>query len=501
MGLDRKVSKESIFLFGLLLACFVAQLITLFTFSGTIDSGDSIQHYLLSRYAPQHPELFLDHWGKPFFSLLSSIPASFGFKGMQLFNCLMALWTMANVYWIARRLLPSLAWAAPLLLVFMPGMMRSQFSGLTEPLMAAWLSWALLLMLREKRWQGALVASLLPFIRTEGFLLLPVFAFYLLEGMGREHLKEKGRSLFQPAFLKKAIPTLALLAAGTVVYSLVGGIAKGDLTWVFTENPYENLDNYGKGDWGHFPQQLVFVIGVPVYGLWALGVLTGLFAVVSKWMQINFPTRFQPALEHGATWRLILGLFLVYFIAHMIFWATGVAHSMGLKRVLVALTPLVALTALRGLALIGWAPPRKNLQWILSGLVIAYVAIFPWTANPAGIKARSFQLSPDQEILETFVDAYREVNAKGLPTYYANPYAAMAFDIDPWSYDHYMNSLHLRDLPEGSLIVWDSWFSVKESGVPEHYWAEHPDKFELWKEDTRPNWRGEEIKVKLYLAL
>lgn len=499
MARDLKQQSEWTFLLGVLLVCFIAQLITVFTFSGTIDSGDSIQHYLLARYAPQHPELFLDHWGKPFFSLLATIPASFGFKGMQLFNCIMALWTIANVYWIARKLIPTYAWAAPILLLFMPGMMRSQFSGLTEPLMAAWISWALLLLLSERRWQGALVASFLPFIRTEGFLLLPIFAFYLLEGMGRQQLREAGGSLFQPAFLKKLIPALALLAAGTIAYSIIGGIAKGDLTWVFTENPYENLDNYGKGDWGHFPQQLVFVIGVPIYGLWGIGALTGLFAPFSKRFLAK-GHRMQPTMENGATWRLIMGLFLVYFVAHMIFWTTGVAHSMGLKRVLVALTPLIALTALRGLALFGLAFPKPKLQQGLIGMVLFYVAIFPFTANPAGIKARAFQLSPDQEILDTFTDEYAEVNAKGLPTYYANPYTAMAFDIDPWSYDRYMNSLHLRDIPAGSLIVWDNWFSVKEAGVPEQYWTEHADKFTLWKEDTRPNWRGEEIKVRLYLA-
>lgn len=504
----------------ILLLAFIVQVIVIFSFSGTRDSGDSIQHYLIAHHAFEHPDLLFDHWGKPLFTLLASIPASFGFTGIKFFNCLMVLWSLTNVFLISRKLFPQNHWMPLLILAFMPGLMRLQFSGLTEPLFAAWLSASVLLVLRGKVSWGFVLASFLPFIRTEGFLMLPVFALFLLDSwQSRNGVK----SLLDRKVMVRMIGTLSLLTVGTLVYSLVGGIIKGDVTWVFTENPYEHLENYGQGNWGHFPKKFIFITGVPSYALWAIGMVLGLLTLFWKRAgTFSKPTPASsdsnssgPTYDSNSTsgsapenrsfpihscWRLIYGLFIVYFGAHVVFWATGIAHSMGLMRVMISLTPLAALIAARGLHfLISWFP-KPLFRNVFLALVCAYITIFPFLPNPASLKVSDFELSPDQVMLNENADLYQELEANDLRVYYAHPYVPVAFGFDPFLHPRYMNNLKERTFPKGTMIVWDSWFSVKEAGVPEVFWEESADKFVLKEESQATDPDGKEIKIKFYLA-
>ena len=84
------------------------------------DTGDSVVHYFFARYAFQNPMLFLDHWAKPFFTLLASPFAQFGFSGMKLFNGLAGLLSAWLAYCIARKLDLKFAWLAIIFVLFSP---------------------------------------------------------------------------------------------------------------------------------------------------------------------------------------------------------------------------------------------------------------------------------------------------------------------------------------------------------------------------------------------
>jgi len=58
---------------------------------GTGGGGDSVFHYMYSKYAIEHPENFFNHWAKPVYTMLSCPFAQFGFIGIKLFNVLMSL--------------------------------------------------------------------------------------------------------------------------------------------------------------------------------------------------------------------------------------------------------------------------------------------------------------------------------------------------------------------------------------------------------------------------
>ena len=498
---------------------FIIQCLVMLGLDGTCDSGDSIQHYLIAHYAFDHQELFFDHWGKPFFTLLASLPASVGFWGIKAFNIALTLWTAASIFHISQRLFSRWIWVASVVVFFMPEVFRLQYSGLTEPLFAAWLAASVLWAVKGKHKVAMVFASFLPFIRTEGFLLLPIFALFYLETWWTARKYSQGEGEKKESSLLNLIWVCALLTVGTVAYSLIGGIAKGgDITWVFTENPYEHLDNYGQGTWDHYPKKFIFITGVPTYGLWIMGLLVGLVGLTRPlWSGGKIGAavkRLYPKLErmesesdrvkrmvadHSIAWRLIYLLFFTYFGAHVVFWATGTAHSMGLMRVLVAVAPMAALIAVRGITVILGMFNRPKVQNVLIGLIVAYVVVFPFLPNPASLKLHEFMLSPDQKILQENAHMNKYWR-HGERIRYAHPYVPIAMDFDPFKYPRYMHNIGQQDLADGTLIIWDNWFSVIEAGVPETFFDEHPDKYTEINDELDFGPDGNEIKIKYFVV-
>src|ERR1700728_3494281 len=118
-------------------ASFLLLIIFIFLFPGTIDSGDSVMHYLFARFAINHPASFLDSWAKPLYVLLATPLTQLGFKGIKLFNSLNTIISMSAAYLIAKRLNIKNSWLVPVLLLLAPMNFALSFSGLTEPLFAS----------------------------------------------------------------------------------------------------------------------------------------------------------------------------------------------------------------------------------------------------------------------------------------------------------------------------------------------------------------------------
>lgn len=485
------------------LAWFGATIFVLLNFRGTYDSGDSVQHFVNASYAGEYPHLFLDHWGKPFFTLAAYLPASLGgMVGMKIFNCVMILLAALAANRIAKILIPQMRGLAALFVVAAPDVFCMQFSGLTEPMFAAVLGISAATVLEGNYKRGFVYASFLPFVRTEGFLLLPVFALYALLKWWRERRQEQsGDPLAQWNFLQ-LVAWGSLLLVGTVAYSLVGAYHyDGDLLWVFNQNPYAtDADNYGIGTWDYFFKNYIFIVGVPLYGLWLLGWLASGLRLLTEWTVrdvANRPLRFLS----GKTleWMLVMGLFIGYFGAHVVFWATGTAHSMGLLRVLVALAPLGALISLRGLQLLveplrRWPIPRLVL---LFGIPL-YVIVFPFTPNPTALHKKDFTLTTDQALLRKIASAHLVEGEEAPLLATRHPYAAVAFDRDPFSKTVHLRRILQNDLPPGSLVLWDGWFGVTEAGIPFEYWEENAEKYVLLQEEKATSPEGVPIHMLLF---
>jgi hypothetical protein len=436
-----------------LFAYFLLSLILALTSSGTYDAGDSVMHYQIAHYAFQHPENLLSHWGKPFFTLVAAPFAVLGFWGMKLFQCLLALGTGWITYQCARQLGFKWAWLAPILVLAAPEYFVSQLSGLTEPFFAFVLILGAFLLLRGQMIAASILLSMLPFVRTEGFLLLPIFGLYIS---------------WQRQW--KALPFLAL---GTVLYAVLGGLFLGDFLWIWNENPYAGKSlNYGLGEWLHFPEKYMYIVGIPIYVLTLAG-----FAVLPLRIVLNRMSR--PTAEL----LVIFGTFCSYFGAHMYFWISGTGHSMGLLRVMIAILPLGALIAHSGIAqMLEWIPSAANkIRNVVLVSVTTYILIFPLIPNPASIESKELHLTIDQQLLKQTAESLQSKGLASRKIYSSHPSTAFLWDIDPFEPSEFssLDQLKEEQPAKGCLIVFDTWFARVESGYDREYFEARPAEFQL----------------------
>lgn len=443
-------------------------------FDGTGDSGDSINHYLFAKYAPKHPQLYFDHWAKPVFVLLASPFAQFGFTGVKVFNAVTAGLVLLFTHKTAKGLGYAHAALAPLFVLGMPLFYVLIFSGLTEILFALFLVTGLYLCTREKYNAASMVISFLPFVRSEGLIMMGVFALYFL--------------------YRRKFVALLLLATGHVVYSVAGWFVYGNLLWVFKKIPYAKLGStYGSGRATHFIEQLYYVVGLPLYILLAPGKLWYLFTAFFRRKQKHY----------GEEVILIWLGFTAFFVAHTLFWYLGIFNSMGLKRVLVGVAPLMALMALRGFngvyGLLGGGFSQKGFPQIpqkgsekiaLESLrksaesagkkksplpvtffviCIAAVIIFPLTPNPAAIGfEKNMRLTPEQLAAKEIPAFVQTLPARPERYIHLHPYLSEVLRIDPFDPQVY-RPISLQNIQQPhprDLIIWDRHFAVLEAGIP-----------------------------------
>lgn len=281
--------KKNLFVITSLLLLLLLFVLIAVNTNGTFDSGDSIMHFLYSKYAFKYPEFFLHHWGKPLFILLSSPFSQFGFTGMKVFNCLIGILTAWFVYLTSQRIEIKSSYLSIILLIFAPQYFLALFSGLTEPLFGLFLIFSIYLFIKGKFILSLTIVSFMPFIRSEGLIIILVFLTLLI--------------------ITKRFKFIPLLITGNFFYAIIGGTYFKDFLWVIHQNPYKGRDVYGSGSLFHFVTQLPFVIGIPLYILLILGLLFIFLAV------------FYPRFRNKSNFfidefLLIYGCFFAYFIAH-----------------------------------------------------------------------------------------------------------------------------------------------------------------------------------------
>jgi len=178
-----------------------------------LDPGDGLKHFLIAKYSWQYPHLFLDHWGKPLFTLLSSPFAQFGFKGMLLFNALLFLITGIIILKIAKLLSLNNGWLAVVFCFAAPIYFSIVLSGLTEILLATLIIAALYFFLKEKYVIGCLILSFSYFSRPESLFVIMWFVSYLV--------------------INKKFKYIPLLGISIVLYSVVGYFHYQDILCIY----------------------------------------------------------------------------------------------------------------------------------------------------------------------------------------------------------------------------------------------------------------------------
>ncbi|MEP7342342.1 MAG: hypothetical protein ABI977_31740 [Acidobacteriota bacterium] len=449
------------FLWLMLCALVGAGMLFLFDDSCQIDGG---QHYLFARWAWTHHELFVGVWSRPLFTFFYSFPALVSFRAARALTVLICLaiawqtWRLAEDFKLCR---------APLsivLLFLQPSFFLFCADTMTEPIFALVYVVALRLHHRGKRIAGMIVASLMVLARPEGFFLAALWAFWELRSAecGVRSAENPAR-LDRPSTISKTWEAaksairnpqsairLLFLATGAFLWWLAALLLTGDPLFIKHNWPTNwpmTGTVYGAHGLIAYPSRLPEVVGlfllpVFVYGLVWLLKKRQLFTLTSS--------------------------FLLIFVLHTILRAYGLLGSAGYPRYLVAISPAIAL-----ITLAGWNQMAKRFAHVSRPIRIGCAAIIlatsawcnfvyadgaEWSRDAQAIGAlhRQFQMELTQPVITRFV--------------WSKPYACILFDRDPWENPAFTRNREpdlqtLRDLPAGTLAVWDARIGPKEFGL------------------------------------
>ncbi len=414
--------------------------------SGVLDPGDGISHYHIARWSWEYPRLFLHHWGKPVYTLLSSPFAQFGIKGMMVFNWFITVLTCIYIHKICNKLKLKGSLLAIVITVLSPVYFEVLMAGLTEALCASMLVIGIYYLLSQKYWLATILLSFTPYVRTEMYFILPWFGLYLL--------------------CQKQWKMCLGLTVGTFVYTIIGGLYYNDFLWIINEMTYLGVDKdvYGSGELTHFYDRRYMI-----FGQWGSNLL--LIGFVSLLLRMAFRKR----LKHSDVSREINMLILMWgplvslFVMHSYFWYDGGYASLGLIRVIIPVLPLAGIAGIHGLS---WLELIDTKKWIKPSVIFVVTVAIGLTAFSKHMGRHTYPLeqTPYEAVITKAADFYK-TNYEGRRVHYFHPLFLFRADICPFDEaksfkpygieaEAYSNKMAL-----GELLVWDSQFGIEHGSV------------------------------------
>jgi hypothetical protein len=430
---------------AILLCVIIVYTILVFLSDGTHGGADDIGHYRRSRYAFRFPEFFLYHWGKPFFTAISSPFAQFGFNGIRIFNVLCGTATAYFTYRTASLLKFSMPVLGIFLLLSSPLYTVLMLSGMTEILASLVLVLTIFLFFKQKYIWSAVLLSFMPFIRTEAISILPLFMIALA--------------------WQKQWKALPFLFFGFVFYSIVGSFYYDDLFWVINNMPYTGgaKDIYGSGELFHYVKESKYIFGIPTVILASLGLIAWALRPLS------LPGEERKEVRKGWLMEMLVVYlpFMVYLSAHSYIWWKGMGNSVGMIRVIIAVLPSAVL-----LGVLGWSrlleiiPVSKIYKSGITVILSIFLLIIPFKVYTIPVP-----LVGTQRIVKMASDWYLDSDYAGTRFYYYNPFFTHFMKLDPYDDAISHQFVHNRDHPEekiaeGEIVIWDAHFSPNEGRLP-----------------------------------
>jgi len=438
------------------------------TSEGFFGGGDSLAHYRIAKFSLEHPMWLLDHWGKPFFTLMAFPFAQLGFKGIQVFNLLVGIITCLIAVDICKKNNWSNGWLAIPIILFTPIYFQEFFSGLTEAAFAMLVFMAIWLRLKNRYVLSLILLSFLPMVRTEAVLFLAWFG--LLE------------------LIEKRFKTLPLLLTGTLIYSLVGWWAKGDILWLINEMPYSGGGSiYGNGSLMHYLQLMPEKIGWIVLCATAIGMVFLGFGLAKR--------------ENDSQWLVasILIPAVIYLSFHSIMWYLGKV-SAGLPRILAVLVPFLAIVVVYAVHQLG---NLFNSKLVSTGISISLCLLIVWNGNssvrlPVG-------LGQEEKVLQRVADYIYENELDKNKIHYFALYNEVTLGLDPHYPENCQQVIHTRAEPHinveaNSLVIYDMHFAPNEGQMPLENLTSSPyfELLEVFEPETPFNTIGDK-PYKVYL--
>ena len=438
----------------LLLAFLASFVILVFQSEGTAGGADDLNHYRFARYAFANPAFFFDTWAKTVFTLLCAPVAQLGYNAVRVFNVVLGLGASWLTFLTARKLDYRQPVLALFLLAFAPMYTLMMLSGMNEVMFSFFLILGIYLFFCNHSIWSAVAISLLPFIRTEGFILFPLFI--LAYSLKRQW---------------KAIP---FLFAGFLVTSLAGSFQHGTLFWLITKNPYSGnaSDIYGSGELLYYAIRFRAIFG------WPLSVLMagGLFFLPIRFFKIG-SKEWPPYIV-----EILVAFcpFLVYFAAHSYVWWRGMGNSVGELRVIAAVLPSAVMLALFAWKhLTGLLRPGKYTLNLIGTVLAAWLVFVPFSVHAIPVP-----LAPQQKLIREAASWLGDMGYTERKIHYFDPFWWFFLEVNPVGNPKFIEGVIDRNDPgksmdPGEIILWDAHYGPNEGGIPLERLRDNPDFLEI----------------------
>jgi hypothetical protein len=436
-----KLSKNKT-VFFIISVLFIFLLVVLYISEVYVAEVDSITHYHFARYALKYPGLYLDHWGKPLFTLLSSPFAQFGYKGIAAFNVLSGVLSALFAYLTARNISIKNAWTIPFIVIFIPVYFVNMFTALTEVLFSLVLIAAIYTFSVRRYILSAVIISFIIFIRTEGMMFIVLFAiaYFFIRNY-------------------KAIP---FLFTGFIIFGLAGLPVYGDFFWFITEMPYgaHGSELYGSGSFWDYFKHAKMIIGIPAGILLSAGTIVLLFRLLR-----NHQNRQSPGWV--TLYVLIIPAFWGFVLVQSILWWQGLFGVLFSYRFMVCVMPLAAI-----IAAATFDPIQKALVkygWLYY-LVLSIVLIIGIRTTLIMHKI-PFKTDPGRKTIKEAANWIKSYEGDYGRIFYFDPSLVFYLDLDPYDLSKSIQNLSNRTNPEcnlepGDLLVYDPHFGGFENRIP-----------------------------------
>ncbi len=422
---------------------------------------DTWHHFLISKYAIKYPNLLIDQWNKPVFTWCTTLFCNIGLWAMVWFNLFCALISGVLIALSLKKENIANEWLAIPLLCFCPIVFGNTISCLTEPLNILMLCMVIYLWQIESKKTAIALASFLPYLRTEGFVICGAIFVFLI--------------------FKKEFRLLLWLLLGSIILNFVGFAITGHLFWIITENPYlkaelESTFDPGKGSLLHYIRAARQIFGLPLLLLFILGNILFIY----EWI------------KHKKNDLILLSLliFWSYFAAHTVIYYLGILGSHGLTRVMAVIAPCMVVVVLYFLSFIIKVFKIENKYYKIE-FSILFTFIVIWVgyketgyAKPHRYKEPTVKIDKLNSNIEKAGNWLLANNLMQRTIIHQSPYFNVKFNKDEYDVksSYYIWSINKEGdwAEKGVIVIWEPYYCTREGNMP-LAWLQNNANYKLLK--------------------
>ncbi|MCC6422582.1 MAG: hypothetical protein IT447_03820 [Phycisphaerales bacterium] len=398
--------------------------------------ADGCTHYLYARFAFAEPHYFANVWGRPWCTGLYAIPAAVaGLLGVRLMSLALALLCAIVAYQLAKEQGHRRPVLALILTLGQPLLFLHSFSELTEVPFAALLVLAFWAYQRRQWLVMALLASMLPLARPEGFGFIILAAVALLAARRWTWL------------LLLPVPLLLWNHAGWVLSGRNGVWWR----WLIDNWPYSANSLYPAGNLFKFAALLPMLVSPLVFPMTCLG----------TWRNLRIaPTvhAFIHAAHRNRCIVLTALLPLLVLVGHSLLYWLGKMASNGELRYLLILASFWGILSARG-----WEWFFERFNWRRPVIWAGLAVLIPGGVN---FYYHMLPIQPDSQwrrakwVADWYENSPLRLEYPKLMAAHPGIFYFLDLSVNDTGRARQWNLETVRQAPGGTILIWDPIYGV-----------------------------------------